>query len=534
MAVPLIPDDLVPYLTEDEAREYERCLEVLAAQTDPFDVLGYEPCGVVTDALRAGLPSPPRCGACPQELFHAAQEFEVAYGGAAGGGKSAAVVVDAMVKCHQHPRLRAGIFRKTYDQLAESIFPNFERFQWGRPFGATWNANDHVLSFPNGSLIRCRYLARVADAENRQGGEYQIEYVDEYTLLAPEAVDHLKERLRTGDPRVPVFGFRCTFNPGGIGHGRAKQRYIEATNHGAEVYTDEAGLTVRFIQAKASDNRHLDANYRRVLDAIPDPARRAAMRDGNWDTFSGQFFGEWNRERHVFAQPFPIPDSWARYRGVDWGFAKPWAVEWVALDEDGRAWVYREMYAAGVGEHDQAKRIVQAETVMPAPTRTMPEPEPERESVHGVGDPAMWARRGDAESIATAYAREGCGLTPANNDRVGGWQRVHTFLAEGPACRYHREQGWETCPMLHVFANCTELIRTLPDLPFDGTRAEDVDTDAEDHAPDALRYALMAAGSVATFYVADDATVSDEELPQPHRSFGPFALPEGYRDPLDT
>jgi hypothetical protein len=459
-------------------------------ERDVFEILGYEPnCVVREDARERGVwPLPDPCGQCPQELFHSATEFDVFYGGAAGGGKTKALLLEGIKKADKHAGLRVGAFRRTYDELAESFFKELIGINYAEDIGCRWNGTDRELRFPNSSVIRFRYLESVQDATRRQGGEYQLVLIDERTMILPAAVSIvIDERVRSGS-NVPVIGIRSASNPGSIGHASVKERYVDATDGGLKTYLDDSGRTVRFIPAKVDDNPHVDAGYKSRLQSIPDPHRRKAMLEGDWDTFAGQFFSEWNRERHV-VRPFEIPKQWRRIAGIDWGFAAPWAVEWAAIDGDRRVWLYRELYDTEVGEHDQAKRILTAEGALTTDGKVARLPG-ERVDVR-VADPSMWGRRGDATPIAQVYAGEGCHLLPADNDRVNGWQRVHSYLAEGPACRLHRALGWETCPWLHVFETCVNVIRTLPALPHDDKKPEDVDTDAEDHAPDALRYLLM-------------------------------------------
>lgn len=424
---------------------------LLAPETDVFAELGYTPHE-------------------QQRKFHESTEDEVLYGGSAGGGKSVAIVLEGLRACALYPGMRVLLVRRSYDELAESIFPVLAKFGYAAQLGARWNGTDRELKFPNRSLFRFRYMENLADASRRQGGEYQLLLVDEATLMPPGVVDILKyERLRAGND-VPVLGTRLTCNPGGPSHAQVKARYIDGTAHGTRISRDEQGLTVRFIQAKATDNPHLDTGYSRRLDAIPDPQRRAAMRDGDWDQFAGMMFAEWRRERHVI-DPIALPAGWARYNGIDWGYTAPWCVLWGAVDEDGRVWVYREIYRTQVGESDQAKQILEAETA-------------NEHVIARYADDAMWATRGDAKAISTVYAENGAVLTAAGKGgRVAGWQRVHTFLREAPACPHHRAQGWATCPMLHVFSTCTDLLRTLPALPRATTGdPEDADGKAEDHA----------------------------------------------------
>ncbi|MDJ0342278.1 phage terminase large subunit [Streptomyces sp. H10-C2] len=439
------------------------------AKIDVFAVLGYKP--------------HPQ-----QEAFHAATEDDVLYGGAAGGGKSVAIVMEGLRACARHPGMRVLLVRRTYDELAESVFPVLAKFGYGASLGAHWNGSERELRFPNGSLFRFRYMENLVDASRRQGGQYQLLLVDEATLMPPGVVDILKfERLRS-DGTVPVIGTRSTCNPGGPSHAQVKARYIDGTAHGQHTVADDQGLTVRFVQAKATDNPHLDAGYAKRLNAIPDPQRRAAMRDGDWDQFAGMMFPEWRHERHTL-EPIALPATWRRYNGIDWGYTAPWCVLWGAIDEDRRVWIYRELYKTQVGESEQAKQILAAES-------------PDEHVAARYADDAMWATRGEAKAVATVYAENGVPLTAAGKGgRVSGWQRFHSYLADGPACAHHRALGWDECPRLHVFSTCTELIRTLPALPHAPSGdPEDADTKAEDHAPDAGRYLLINMGNEPRFH----------------------------------
>jgi len=109
------------------------------------------------------------------------------------------------------------------------------------------------------------------------------------------------------------------------------------------------------------------------------------------------------------------------------------------------------------------------------------EAEDEHVSVRWADD-AMWATRGDAKPIATVYGENGVHMTPAGKgpgSRIQGWQRWHTYLAEGPACLHHRAQGWDLCPMVHVFRTCKNLLNELENLPHATTgNPEDADSKA--------------------------------------------------------
>lgn len=807
----------------------------------------------------------------------------------------------------RYPGIRILVLRRSYDELAESIYPEYRRFNWAETLGGKWNKTDKEITFPNGSLIRLRYMETSDDASRRQGGAYQLLLVDELTLMPPGVVSTIaNERLRSAHG-IPVLGLRASSNPGGASHGEVKSRYVDTTANGTKIYTDDNGLSIRFIKARATDNPYLDEAYYRRLDAIPDPARRAAMRDGDWGQFAGQMFcydelmeiltasgwklipkvevgervatlapdgtmtfepvtgvwtypyqgdmyvyqgraldfsvtpghsmwthgmnsspnfrfrliedlpkesvhlraaarwkgesgttvtieapgvrdnfqpvsgmcvicakasptrgrrgrcepcyrvwvslgkpddmslvrklrnngvtvnawnksytfdrGDWcellgwylsegftckassgsryagriygfgiaqidgkpeveqirnlltrmgfkytrdsrrfrvasrvlgayfaqfghhadkfiprevlgwstkhltrlfdaliagdgcrprddsdaclysttsrqladdvqelavrinrvatitvkapanersrthyrvsvyrsghersvvNRtnlrrepysglvacvtvepyhtvfvrrngkamwcgnselrwERHT-CDPVELPLAWKRYVGVDWGFAAPWAVVWAAIDPDGRVWMYREIYQAGVGEADQALKILASED--------------DHEYIAARwADDSMWNKLGDAKPIADVYAANGVALTPAGKSsvsRVHGWQRWHSYLAEAPACPMHRAHGWETCPKVHIFRTLPKLWWELSNLPHSSRgNPEDADTAAPDHLCDASRYLLINLGGEARFHFPSDRSGQDAVRVINPRAAGP-------------
>lgn len=428
-----------------------------------------------------------------QREFLEATEWDVGYGGAAGGGKTVALLMAGLLACERHPGIQVWCFRRSYPELRDSLIRELEIYGHARSLGAVWKASTNDLTFPNGSVMRFRYCESMVDATRYQGAEIQLLLIDERTLMDPAVVDFLYTRVRSGDSRIPVLGVRSGTNPGGLGHGAFKARYVTATSHGTRTYCDGRNRTVRFIPARITDNPKLNPEYEADLDAIADAALRSALKDGNWDTFAGQFFTEWNRERHV-CKPFEVPRGWRRVSAVDWGWTHPHCVLWGAW-HDSRLWVYRERYASGVGEGEVARRILDAEGRLTADGKLSREPA-EVVSLH-VADPSMWGKVGDAAPIALTFVAQGVPLIPANNDRQSGWQRIHTLLAERPACEHHRSLGWDTCPGLHVFETCEALATWLPAMIHDPHKPEDVykatvPGSYEDDAPDTLRYLVMA------------------------------------------
>jgi hypothetical protein len=481
-------------------------------EADAFDVLAYEPiCKPRLDAIERGddvIPEP--CGRCPQEVFHASEDFDIGYGGAVGGGKTKALLMEGIRHAYRWPGMVVGAFRRTKDELAESFGKELVKIDYASALGCRWEAGRWELAFRNGSRIRFRYLETTKQASRRIGGEYQLLLFDQREQLRPEAVSILvDERLRSAEEHIPVIGVRSAANPGDVGHAAFRQRFIEPTHGGLVTYVDDQGRSVRFIPAKVEDNPYLtknDPGYLRRLDSIPDPRRRKALRLGDWSTFAGQFFSEFRWDRHM-VDPFPIPAGWRRWQGVDWGYGHAWAVVWLAVDPEDRVWVYRRLYETGVEDAEQARRILRAEGALvedfEAEVIKGPDDGPERflrrqprEVVYSrLADPSMWASRrwAGGQPVATVYAAEGVGLTPALNDRRSGWARIHSYLGDGPACPLHLARGWRTCPRIHFFEGpCTGLGDHIKDAVADPDDPEDIDDDYEpDHDLDGLRYAVM-------------------------------------------
>jgi hypothetical protein len=420
--------------------------------------------------------------------------------------------------------------RKTYGELKSTLLMELARHRFAKPLGAKWNGSDMLLTFPNGSLLQFGYLDALSDVVHYQGTSWGLILIDELTLMLPPAVEVLRETLRSGDEGRSVVGIRSSCNPGGPGHTTIKVNYVEATNYGEHVVEDGHGRSVRYIPATAKDNVHVGKDYLRVLDAIPDEARRKAMRDGDWSAFGGQFFSEWSPFRHIVPRDaMTLAVSWRRYAGVDFGYAAPFCCLWGAIDNDGRWWIYRELYEKGLAPEEQAKRIMKAEAK-------------DGWVAHYV-DPSTVAKPTGGLSVFEMYALAGLpAIALAVNDRIPGWTQVHKALADGPLCLYHShlaEKGeWSgaSCPMLHVLDGAApNLCRTLPDQPFDTSRVEDMSTTGDDHACDSLRYLIASTGLTGRVTTPDydpglrPLTAQELGGPEPAQDRGGYAMPNWHQ-----
>jgi hypothetical protein len=241
-----------------------------------------------------------------------------------------------------------------------------------------------------------------------------------------------------------------------------------------------------YVPATAMDNPSNDSGYMDQLNTLPETLRRA-LRDGDWNVMEGMRFPQWNIAHHVIEPSvLPVPHvGYPRAIGIDYGSSAPFAALWGAKMTDNLVVVYRELYKPGLTPRQQAELIRDSE----ADGERMPE-----RPISMVLDPSMWAKsvnnplavsKDDAPppgSIADAYYQVfGRSIGKARNERVGGWALVDEQLRV-------RDDG---LPRLLIHSTCVNLIRTLPALPRDKKNPDDVDTTAEDHAPDALRYLLQ-------------------------------------------
>ena len=403
----------------------------------------------------------------PQTDFLAAPETDVLYGGAAGGGKSYAMLVDPLRYAHRAAH-RALILRRSMPELRELIDKSRELYPKAFP-GCKFREVEKIWTFPSGAKIEFGFLERDADVYRYQGQAYSWIGFDEITHLNTEfSWNYLSSRLRTTDPDITPY-MRCTANPGGTGATWVKKRYVDPCEPN-EAFTGDDGLTRRFIPARLDDNPYLakDGRYEQMLNALPDVQRKQLL-EGNWDVTEGAAFTEFDLETHVIT-PFEIPIGWERVKGIDYGYASESACIWGTVDPtDGTLIIYRELYRKGLTGVDLAQMITNMELADPY-------------SVAGVLDTAAWNRTGTTgPTVGETLQRAGHKLRRADKNRIQGKIQIHEYLRLQPSGR----------PKIQIFNTCPNLIRELQSLPLDKNNSEDVDTHAPDHAYDALRYLIM-------------------------------------------
>lgn len=408
-----------------------------------------------------------------QTLFHKARVDEKLYGGAAGGGKTAAIVAEGVTLALEYPGIPINFFRRTIPELKSTILPEIHK-QCGpyiRAGHMIWHGQDRKFTLAYGSTLNLNYCDTDADVYRYQGTEMPVILIDELTQFPQSWIEYLKTRNRSSNPDWPII-FAAGTNPGGVGHGWVKSRFIDVAPPETTHTDNETKETRIYIPAKVDDHPLVKfrEDYKKKLDAIADPELRRALRDGDWDVFAGQVFTEWRREKHV-VEPFAIPEHWPRWMGYDHGYNTYASVLWFARDpQTERMFIYRELYLNQTGVSEIARLIKQME----AGESVVPK----------MADPSIWKGAGNqntGDTVADMFEKEGIFFTPANNDRIAGKNAWHDALSIAP----------DGLPKLQVFSSCVNLIRTLPSLPYDLHKVEDVDTKAEDHPYDAGRYALV-------------------------------------------
>jgi hypothetical protein len=414
----------------------------------------------------------------PQTDFLAANEREVFYGGARGGGKTYSLLI-APLRFVDKPTSRALLIRRSMPELRDVIFQTQQLYPKAVP-GAKFKTQENTWHFPGGARIEFGYCENLQDVLRYQGQSYSWIGVDELPQYdSPDVWYFLRSSLRSADPSIPLH-MRATGNPGNRGSRWVKElfiepckpntRFSEKVEYELEGRTLSTEITRKFIPASVWDNPYLtqDSSYIAMLASLPEVKRKQFLY-GDWDVVEDGAFSEFNRSTHV-VEPFEVPNGWTRIRAADFGFSSPSAILWGAVDYDNNIWIYRELYISKVTADQLGRMIREVESG-------------DGKIYDAVLDSSCWARRGDrGPSIAEMLNAEGCRFRPSDRSpgsRISGKIEVHKRLMV--------DEDTEE-PGLRIFENCPNLIRQLSSLPLDKNNPEDVDTKAEDHAYDALRY----------------------------------------------
>ena len=398
-----------------------------------------------------------------QKQFIDATESEVLFGGAAGGGKSYGQIIDALLFALRYPASKQLILRRTFSELDKSLIRTALSIYPREIF--TFNSSSHVGTFKNKSVIDFGYCATENDVYQYQSAEYDVVRFDELTHFTEAQYVYLISRVR-GVNNYPKQ-IKSSTNPGGIGHSWVKERFVDPSP--ADIsFVGKDGMSRIFIPSKVDDNKFLmrsDPGYKSRLLALPEKEKKALLY-GDWNIFEGQYFSEFDPAVHI-CEPFEIPHDWRRYIAIDYGLDRL-AAYWIAVDSTRNCYVYREYCESDMPISSAAEAILKYTA--------------NNENIYAtLAPPDLWNRSQETgKSKAFIFGENGLRLTKSNNDREAGWLCIKELLK--------KDVNGES--RLHIFSNCRELIKYLPQLIHDPKRPNDTLNEPHEitHSPDALRY----------------------------------------------
>lgn len=437
-----------------------------------------------------------------QLLFMMCPAIEVLYDGTRGSMKTDSLIMDFAQHVGQGfgADWRGILFRRSFPQLAHIIAKTKSWYKKIFP-SVKYNAADHVWTWPAGEQLLLRYLSNEDDCDEYQGHEYPWIGFEELTNWPDEkCYEKMKACNRSSRADMPRK-YRSNCNPYGVGHSWVKNKFVRNPSQKYEVIND-SGEEIRVrIHGDIYENKILlraDPGYiRRALESITDENLRKAWFKGRWDIVAGGAFADvWDADIHVLA-PFEIPETWARMvdRSFDWGSSAPFSVGWW-VETDGcevkmvdgttrtfcpgtlirlAEWYGWDGKNPNKGCHMLAVNIAHGikdiEANFPFPVKPGPADSSIFDDVN-------------KNCIANDMAIVGIGWEKADKgpgSRRTGLERVRQYMEASK--QYPME-----APGLFVFSTCRHFMRTIPVLPRDSKKMDEVDTDAEDHIYDEVSY----------------------------------------------
>ncbi len=392
--------------------------------------------------------------------FINATATEVLFGGAAGGGKSYGQVIDALLYAMKYAGSKQVIFRRTFKELEKSIIRTVLSVYPKEM--CRYNHSSHVINFINGSIIDFAYCDSENDVYNYQSAEFDVIRFDELTHFDEHMYIYMLSRLRgtNGYPK----SVKSSTNPGGRGHSWVKDRFINIGPPG-QLHKFKSGSRI-FIPSFVQDNDFLmasDPDYVNRLYALSEVEKKQLLY-GDWDCAEGRFFTEFDRSRHVI-EPFEIPSDWRVYRSFDYGLDML-AVLWIAVDSMRNIYVFREFNQKDMTISAAANKINELSCEKAYVTYAPPD---------------LWGRSQESgKARSDLFIENNLYITKSSNNRQAGWACIKEML----------KPDINGIIKLHIFANCTTLIKNLSEIQIDKRNPNDCDTQPHEitHSPDALRY----------------------------------------------
>ena len=389
-----------------------------------------------------------------QAEFLAAPETVVFYGGAAGGGKSYALIFDAIRYAHR-PAMRSLILRRRNSELKELISVSKQNYPKAFP-GAKFNESKMIWTFPSGGTLEFGYFEKEDDKERYIGLPYSYIAWDEIQLQkSPEGFDFLFTRLRTTDPEITCY-IRCTGNPGGAPW--VKQRFIDPAPYNTPFLRHQPGdelngVSYKFIPATLFDNPYLtkDGEYEKILKQLS-PEKVQQLLYGDWDTVNDGFF-EFNKAEHI-VEDLP-PAHWPIISAMDYGWVDPASCLWAKINPlTGGLYVYREL------ENIRTPVDLWAEAIISTERDEMYTKVDQR-----VIDWTMFKSTGHTgPSHLQTLDKWGINPVPADRNREAGWEQVNQRFLPDYDGQYK----------LYIHESCRKLIDQIQSAQSKVTNPNDI------------------------------------------------------------
>lgn len=433
--------------------------------------------------------------------FHGSTKKYRLFGGAAGPGKTKALLWEAIRLAQLHSRCDTLLLRRTFPELESSLLAQFRR-DVPRHEYRSFNESKHLVTWHNGSTTRFGYCRNENDVYQYQGAEFLFIGIDELTHFSLKQWQFLTSRNRCPIPGTSPCMAGAT-NPGNIGHAWVKALWVDKLpppGYDRPEQYDPGDYD--FIPARIADNPIYanNKNYLKTLEALPERLRKAFL-EGTWDVFAGQFFDLFELGRHTArAEDMAMQPWWPKWISIDWGFHHPSAVywhcatpvatvpsdDWLGRSPQNRSAASRDdkgkREGRGVGPRIVTYREFVKDSLSPRMLgQAIAELSKDERIANVFLSPDAFAHRTSEASIAEQLGEvlEQNGLPrpePADDDRLGGWQLMYQLL---------EADSWM------ITENCKNLIECLPMLVRDERRVEDVRKTDGDDAADAARYGLV-------------------------------------------
>lgn len=412
--------------------------------------------------------------------------FEILYGGARGGGKTDAGIY-WMIKPIEaldwkptvtHPFFRGLALRRSAKDLTDWL-DRAERV-YGAYGGVLRDKNKQpTFVFPSGAKILVGHLKDVA---SYQGHEYQRILIEELTQIREEdTYTKLLGSCRSTIPEIKPQVFLTT-NPGGKGHGWVRRRFVTAAPWRTFFKNPASNRWAIFVPSRVEDNPKLmeaDPGYVQWLDGIKTTNEKLyrMWREGEWDAFDGQVFTEWKYQTHVFDNFWFSLKDCERIAAFDWGYRDPASMHWIARAPENEygvqhIFIYREVYKTEMTALQWGQLMGNIQKLDPVRHMVLPHD--------------CFSTRPDGQTIAKVMRQHSkIPIRSAENLKHGAKLNrialMHQLLTPSP-------DGY---PYLLVHSSAKNFIRTVPELVYDETIVEEIDSEAEDHAFDSATYGLM-------------------------------------------